>query len=79
MSIALWLTQVLLAALFGHAGFFKTFQTQKAKETFHAEDRSDAFVRFVGISELLGALGMLLPMSTRVLPWLTVLAAMGLP
>jgi len=38
----------------------------------------DAFVRFVGISELLGALGLILPLVTGILPWLTVLAATGL-
>jgi hypothetical protein len=35
-------------------------------------------VRFVGTSELLGALGLILPLVTGILPWLTVLAAIGL-
>jgi uncharacterized membrane protein YphA (DoxX/SURF4 family) len=79
MNIALWVAQVLLAAMFGMAGIMKTFQTAKAKEQFPwAKNRSDAFVRFVGVSELLGALGLVLPLVTGVLPWLTVLAAIGL-
>ena len=57
----------------------KTFQTAKAKEQLPwAKNRSDAFVRFVGTSELLGALGLILPLVTGILPWLTVLAAAGL-
>jgi len=40
--------------------------------------RSDNFIRFVGISELLGAFGVVLPMLTGILPWLTPYAAIGL-
>jgi hypothetical protein len=43
-----------------------------------AHERQDSFICFVGISELLGALGLILPLVTGVLPWLTVLAAIGL-
>ena len=79
MNIALWITQGLLAAMYLMAGIFKTFQTTKAKEQMPwAKNRSDGFVRFVGISELLGALGLILPLVTGILPWLTVLAATGL-
>ena len=79
MNIVLWIVQVLLAIMYGMAGVMKTFQTAKAKEQMPwAKKRSDQFVRFVGTSELLGALGLLLPMLTGVLPWLTPLAAIGL-
>lgn len=79
MNIALWIVQALLAAMYGMAGGMKTFQTSKAKEQMSwAKNRSDGFVRFVGISELLGALGLILPLVTNILPWLTVLAAVGL-
>lgn len=79
MNIALWIVQILLAAMYGMSGAMKTFQTAKAKAQFPwAKNRSDGFVRFVGISELLGALGLILPIFTGVLPWLTVLAAIGL-
>ena len=43
-----------------------------------AKDRSENFIRFVGIAELLGAIGIVLPMLTGILPWLTPLAAIGL-
>jgi len=79
MNIALWIAQGLLAAMYLMAGVIKTFQTAKAKEQMPwAKERSDGFVRFVGISELLGALGLILPLVTGILPWLTPLAAIGL-
>jgi uncharacterized membrane protein YphA (DoxX/SURF4 family) len=65
--------------MFGMAGLMKTFQTAKAHEMLPwAKNRPDAFVRFVGVSELLGALGMIFPLLTGILPWLTPLAAAGL-
>lgn len=79
MNIALWIMQGLLAVMYGIAGTMKTFQTAKAKEQMPwAKNRSDGFVRFVGISELIGALGLVLPLVTGILPWLTPLAAVGL-
>lgn len=79
MNIALWIVQILLAVMYSMSGIMKTFQTAKAKEQFPwAKNRSDGFVRFVGTSELLGALGLILPLVTGILPWLTVLAAIGL-
>lgn len=79
MNIALWVAQIILLLLYGMAGALKTFQVAKVREQMSwAKERSDGFIRFVGISELLGALGMLLPLLTGILPWLTVLAAAGL-
>ena len=79
MNIALWIAQVLLALLFGMAGMMKTFQTSKAKGQLPwAKNRSDRFVQFIGISEILGAVGLILPMLTGILPWLTPIAAIGL-
>jgi len=69
MNIALWIIQGLLAAMYLMAGFMKSFQTAKAKEQLPwATNRTDGFVRFVGISELLGALGLILPLITGILP-----------
>jgi len=79
VNIALWIAQGLLGAMYLMAGTMKTFQTTKAKEQLlWAKNRSDAFVRFVGISELLGAFGLILPIITGILPWLTPIAAIGL-
>ena len=79
MNIALWIVQGLLAVMFGMAGVMKTFQMSKTREQMPwAKNRSDEFIRFVGISELLGAIGLILPLVTGILPWLTLLAAIGL-
>ena len=79
MNTALWITQSLLALVYVAVGAMKTFQIVRVRAQFSwAEGRSDAFVRFVGISETLGAFGLVLPMLTGILPWLTPLAAVGL-
>ena len=79
MNIVLWVVQALLAVLYLMAGGMKTFNTVKARETMTwTQGRSDSFVRFVGTMELLGAVGLILPLLTDILPWLTVLAAIGL-
>ena len=79
MNTILWITQGLLAAMYLMAGIMKTFQTAQAKERMSwAKERSDEFVRFVGVSELLGALGLILPLVTGILPWVTIFAAIGL-
>ena len=79
MNIVLWIAQGLLAAMYLMAGTMKTFQTAKAQEQFPwAKNRSDEFVRFVGVSELLGAFGLILPILMGILPWLTPIAAVGL-
>jgi uncharacterized membrane protein YphA (DoxX/SURF4 family) len=79
LNIGLWITQVSLLGIYGFYGVYKTFFPAKAKEKMPwAKDRSENFIRFVGISELLGAIGIVLPMLTGILPWLTPLAAIGL-
>jgi uncharacterized membrane protein YphA (DoxX/SURF4 family) len=79
MNIALWIVQVLLAALFGLAGFLHGYQIERAKAQLPwARDMPVAWLRFVGTSEILGALGMILPMATHLLAWLTPLAGIGL-
>ncbi len=79
MNIALWIVQIVLAAVYGITGFLKTFQMAKAQEMLTmAKRHSEDFVRMVGVFELLGALGVVLPVFTGILPWLTPLAAAGL-
>jgi uncharacterized membrane protein YphA (DoxX/SURF4 family) len=81
MNIALWIVQGLLAAMYLVAGTMKTFQTASYKAnkmSAWAQDRSNGYLRFIGVSELLGAVGLVVPMLTGTLPWLTFLAALGL-
>lgn len=80
MNIALWVLQSLLAAAFGMAGAMKTFtpvDQLAAQMTWVAA--VPAFVpKLAGISEILGALGLILPSALRIQPKLTPVAAGGL-
>jgi uncharacterized membrane protein YphA (DoxX/SURF4 family) len=79
MNMALWILQGILAAMYLMVGGMKTFKPAKAQEQLSwAKNRSEAFIRFVGISELSGAVGVVLPMLAGILAWLTPLAAVGL-
>lgn len=79
LGVSLWVAQVLLALAFGVAGFWKTFTPIEALATTMAwvADASPWLVRFIGIAEIAGALGMILPAATRILPGLTSFAAAG--
>ncbi|MGD0707934.1 MAG: DoxX family protein [Anaerolineaceae bacterium] len=79
MNIVLWIMQVFLLIMYGIAGATKAFNTAKTRESMNwTEGRTDNSVRFIGTAEMLGALGMILPMLTGILPWLTPLAGVGL-
>lgn len=79
MNIGVWSLQVLLALVFGMAGLFKSTQpiAELAKQMPWVAN-APGLVRFIGISELAGALGLLLPAITRIKPILTPVAAVGL-
>ncbi|MDB4915025.1 MAG: putative integral rane protein, partial [Gemmatimonadetes bacterium] len=72
----LWTLQVLLAALFLFAGMMKLILPLTSLEGPIA--LPGLFVRFIGVVEVLGALGLVLPGFFRVHPQLTALAACGL-
>jgi uncharacterized membrane protein YphA (DoxX/SURF4 family) len=80
MHISLWVVQILLAAMFLMAGANKLFQsiTELSKMLPWATEVPEGLVRFIGISELLGGLGLLLPSILRIKPILTPIAAVGL-
>ncbi|MFL5626869.1 MAG: DoxX family protein [Ktedonobacteraceae bacterium] len=80
MNIALWIIQVLVAIMFVLAGFPKAFQPidALARRLPWTKEVPAWLVRFIGISELLGAVGLILPAITQILPSLTILAAVGL-
>lgn len=79
MNTTLWIIQGLLAAMFLMAGIMKTFMPKDklAKMTWTV-NASVAKIKFVGISELLIALGLVLPQLTGILPILTPVAACAL-
>jgi uncharacterized membrane protein YphA (DoxX/SURF4 family) len=72
-----WTIQILLALVFLFAGGEK-FTMTDAELTQNMSALSPTFIRFIGVCELLGALGLVLPMALKVLPGLTPLAAAGL-
>ncbi|MDX1524447.1 MAG: DoxX family protein [Anaerolineae bacterium] len=80
MKIALWIVQILLALFFLGAGFSKAFSplADLGAQMVWVNDVSAFFVRFPGIVEILGAIGLILPAATRIQPRLTPLAAGGL-
>jgi len=80
MGVALWVVQVLLAAGFLVSGATKLSQPKEKliKNMAWVEDFSQPTVRVIGTLEVLGAIGVVLPALTGILPWLTPLAATGL-
>ncbi|GGU35894.1 DoxX family protein [Nocardioides albus] len=80
MNVILWILQGLLAAMFLMAGVMKSTQPKEkvAEKLPWAEDYSAGTVRFIGLTELLAAIGLILPAAFGVLPALTPLAATGL-
>ncbi len=77
LNIALWSVQGFLALLFLAAGAPKLVGRGIEKWTGFS-DLPRSQVIFIGFAEVLGAAGLVLPMATGILPWMTPLAAVGL-
>jgi putative oxidoreductase len=77
VNIGLWVAQVLLAVGFGMAGFMKLSMTPEVAAQM-MPGSPIALLRFIGTSEMLGAIGMILPAATRIMPVLTAWAGVGL-
>jgi uncharacterized membrane protein YphA (DoxX/SURF4 family) len=80
MNIVLWVVQILLALAFVMAGVMKSTQpTEKlATNMGWVNDVGPRSVRLIGILEILGAIGLILPAVTGIWSWLTPVAAIGL-
>jgi uncharacterized membrane protein len=80
MNVFLWILQGVLAAMFAIAGVQKTLRPKDklAASLPWVEDYSAATVRFIGVAELLGAIGLILPAAFGIATVLTPLAAAGL-
>ncbi|MNY61584.1 hypothetical protein D3C86_1982770 [compost metagenome] len=71
--------QGILALGFIFSGWMKAFQYEKAKASWPwVKEVSRGLVSFIGIAELLGVLGLILPQATNIAPALAPLAAIGL-
>src|SRR2546427_4341059 len=76
MNVALWIVQGLLAALFLFAGGAKL--VLPLDQMAGPVTLPGWFLRFLGVAEVLGALGLVLPGLLRIRPGLTPLASAGL-
>ena len=79
LNVSLWIVQFLLAGVFTMAGFMKiatpiAVLAQKMAWVAGAP----TLVRFIGICEIAGAIGLILPSAFQVCPRLTAYAAIGL-
>lgn len=80
MNIGLWVVQALLAVSFGMAGAMKALTpiAELSNSLPWVSEDLALLVRFIGVSELLGAVGLILPAALRIQPKLTPLAAAGI-
>ena len=81
MNIALWILQVLLALLFLFAGGTKLILPIEVLTSMGSPNQvhlPGLFIRFIGVCEVLGGLGLILPGLFKIRPQLTWLAAAGL-
>jgi len=74
--VTLWIIQGLLAAMFLFAGAMKL--ALPAEQLRGPVALPGGFLRFIGVAEVAGALGLILPGLLRIRPALTPLAALGL-
>ncbi len=82
MTYVLWIIQILLGVLFIFAGGSKLLMSIEVMQEYARQAGQTplpgGLLRFIGLAELLGGLGLFLPSLSRVKPGLTPLAAAGL-
>jgi hypothetical protein len=82
VNIALWIVQGVLALVYLAVGGLKIVRPREQLVTSGnfdwMNDFSDSGVKAVGLVEILGALGVILPWLTAIAPILTPIAAIGL-
>lgn len=81
MNVLLWVVQILLALLFLFAGGTKLVLPIEVLQKMGSPNQVQLpglFIKFIGLVEVLGALGLVLPGLLRIKKGLTPLAAIGL-
>ncbi len=74
-----WVFSIILAAVFLITGVNRVFRYQNARGFFPwVKELPRALVQAIGIFEILGALGLILPAATGIYSWLTPVAAVAL-
>jgi hypothetical protein len=77
MNIVLWILQLLLAAAFFAHGLLFLVPPPEIAAMMNAS-LPRWFQLFLGVAEILAAVGLILPGVTRILPWLVTWAAVGI-
>ena len=78
MNILLWIIQCLLALLFIFSGSMKFVMSVQEMNSQSSVVLPGLFIHFIGACEILGGIGLILPVLLRIKPGLTPLAAAGL-
>jgi uncharacterized membrane protein YphA (DoxX/SURF4 family) len=81
VNLALWIAAIVLAAAFLGSGLMKQFVPKEKLVTSGqgwAQEFSPTSIRLIGLVEVLGAAGLILPAVTHIEPILVPLAAIGL-
>jgi putative oxidoreductase len=78
MKITSWIVQVLLVLAFIASGSMKLFAFDQLAASAPVLADQRALVTFIGIAELAGGIGLIVPALTRIFPVLTTWAAVGL-
>jgi putative oxidoreductase len=80
LNITLWVLQVLLGCFFVMVGYSHALMPfdEIAREATWMNDVPRWLSLFIGYAEIAGGLGLIIPTATRIAPWLTSLAALGL-
>jgi uncharacterized membrane protein len=79
MEIAVWIVSGILALMYLFAGFTKTFTPlEKLKGQMPWVESTQKWTRLIGIVEILGAIGLILPRLLDIAPWLAIVSAFGL-
>lgn len=78
MNILLWIVQILLGLLFVFSGSMKFMMSVEEMNRQSPVVWPGIFLHFIGVCEVLGGIGLILPSLLRIKPGLTPLAAAGL-
>lgn len=79
MNVTLWIIAALLALFFVAAGFMKAFRPiAEIRKMPWAATMPESSIRLIGIAELLGAVGLNVPLATNIAPIITPIAAVCL-
>jgi uncharacterized membrane protein YphA (DoxX/SURF4 family) len=81
VNVVLWIVAGVLAAAFLGAGAMKVSRSKEqlaGSGMAWVEDFSPGMVKFIGLVEILGAIGLILPAALDIVPVLVPLAALGL-